>query len=146
MFYRQHKTFWYKFCNLKHFLKAENSEDIFASSCEQNSVTCHVTQSGTDRLSYYWNYAVTIGTTSRYCWLYFKTTLSTLGSRVWGKGDCGPFESPGRLVPSGTLVSIIEEEDLHMGIFGHLFEASLSNHIWFVIDNCPMSYYVFWVN
>ena len=27
MFYRQHKTFWYQFCNLKHFLKAENSED-----------------------------------------------------------------------------------------------------------------------
>ena len=53
MFYRQHKTFWYQFCNLKHFLKAENSEDIFASSCEQNSVTFHVTQSG---LSYYWNY------------------------------------------------------------------------------------------
>ena len=45
MFYRQHKTFWYQFCNLKHFLKAENSEDIFASLCEQNSVTCHVTQS-----------------------------------------------------------------------------------------------------
>ena len=45
MVYRQHKTFWYQFCNLKHFLKAENSEDIFASSCEQNSVTCHVTQS-----------------------------------------------------------------------------------------------------
>ena len=54
MFYRQHKTFWYQFCNLKHFLKAENSEDIFASSCEQNSVTFHVTQ--TLRLSYYWNY------------------------------------------------------------------------------------------
>ena len=48
MFYRQHKTFWYQFCNLKHFLKAENSEDIFASSCEQNSVTFHVTQSETE--------------------------------------------------------------------------------------------------
>ena len=45
MFYRQHKTFWYQFCNLQHFLKAENSEDISASSCEQSSVTCHVTQS-----------------------------------------------------------------------------------------------------
>ena len=50
MFYRQHKTFWYQFCNLKHFLKAENSEDIFASSCEQNSVTFHVTQSVTELL------------------------------------------------------------------------------------------------
>ena len=50
MFYRQHKTFWYQFCNWKHFLKAENSEDIFASSCEQNSVTCHVTQSETELL------------------------------------------------------------------------------------------------
>ena len=46
MFYRQHKTF----CNLKNFLKAENSEDVFAGSCEQNSVsvTCHVTQSETE--------------------------------------------------------------------------------------------------
>ena len=50
MFCRQHKTFWYQFCNLKHFLKAENSEDIFASSCEQNSVTFHVTQSVTELL------------------------------------------------------------------------------------------------
>ena len=50
MFYRQNKTFWYQFCNLKHLLKAENSEDIFASSCEQNSVTCHVTQSETELL------------------------------------------------------------------------------------------------
>ena len=50
MFYRQHKTFWYQICNLKHFLKAENSEDIFASSCEQNSVTFHVTQSETELL------------------------------------------------------------------------------------------------
>ena len=54
---------------------------------------------------------------SRYCWLYFKTTYTHLPvysrfqTRVWGKGDCGPFESPGRLVPSGTLVSIIEEEE-----------------------------------
>ena len=50
MFYRQHKTFRYQFCNLKHFLKAEISEDIFASSCEQNPVTCHVTQSETELL------------------------------------------------------------------------------------------------
>ena len=26
------KTFWYQFCNFKHFLKAENSEDSLASS------------------------------------------------------------------------------------------------------------------
>ena len=34
MFYRHNKTFWYQFCNSKHFLKAENSEDSLASSCE----------------------------------------------------------------------------------------------------------------
>ena len=33
MFYKQNKTFWYQFCNFKHFLKAENSEDSLASSC-----------------------------------------------------------------------------------------------------------------
>ena len=27
MFYRHNKTFWYQFCNFKHFLKAENSDD-----------------------------------------------------------------------------------------------------------------------
>ena len=32
MFYRQNKTFWYQFCNFKHFLKAESSEDRLASS------------------------------------------------------------------------------------------------------------------
>ena len=32
MFYRQNETFWYQFCNFKHFLKAENSEDSLASS------------------------------------------------------------------------------------------------------------------
>ena len=32
MFYRQNKTFWYQFCNFKHFLKPENSEDSLASS------------------------------------------------------------------------------------------------------------------
>ena len=30
-FYRQNKTFWYQFCNFKHFLKAENSEDSLTS-------------------------------------------------------------------------------------------------------------------
>ena len=33
MFYRHNKTFWYQFCNFKHFLKAENSEDSLASLC-----------------------------------------------------------------------------------------------------------------
>ena len=35
MFYRQHKTLWYQFCNFKHFLKAENSED---SLCVEFSI------------------------------------------------------------------------------------------------------------
>ena len=34
IFYR-HKTCWYQFCNFEHFLKAENSEDSLASSCEE---------------------------------------------------------------------------------------------------------------
>ena len=40
MFYRHNKTFWYQFCNSKHFLKAENSEDSLASlSCNLQSCT-----------------------------------------------------------------------------------------------------------
>ena len=35
MFYRHNKTFWYQFCNFKHFRKAENSEDSLASLCEE---------------------------------------------------------------------------------------------------------------
>ena len=41
MFYRHNKTFWYQFCNFKHFLnmlKAENSEDSLASSCLEFSI------------------------------------------------------------------------------------------------------------
>ena len=38
MFYRNSKTFWYQFCNLKHFLKTENSEDSLASSCVEFSI------------------------------------------------------------------------------------------------------------
>ena len=38
MFYRHNKTFWYQFCNFKHFLKAENSEDSLASSCVEFSI------------------------------------------------------------------------------------------------------------
>ena len=38
MFYRHNKTFWYKFCNFKHFLKAENSKDSLASLCVELSI------------------------------------------------------------------------------------------------------------
>ena len=38
VFYRHNKAFWYQFCNFKHFLKAENSEDSLASSCEELSI------------------------------------------------------------------------------------------------------------
>ena len=38
MFYRHNKTFWYQFCNFKHFPKAENSEDSLASSCVEFSI------------------------------------------------------------------------------------------------------------
>ena len=44
MFYRHNTTFWYQFCNSKHFLKAENSEDSLASSCEEFFISFHVTQ------------------------------------------------------------------------------------------------------
>ena len=44
MFYRHNKTFWYQFCNFKHFLKAENSADSLASSCEEFCIGFHVTQ------------------------------------------------------------------------------------------------------
>ena len=40
----QYKTLWYQFCNFKHFLKAENSEDRLASSCEELWIGFHVTQ------------------------------------------------------------------------------------------------------
>ena len=35
-----------------------------------------------------------------------KLHSSTLGSRVWGKGDCGPFESPLRRSSMGLWQSI----------------------------------------
>ena len=44
MFYRHNKTFWYQFCNFKHFLKAENSENSLASSCEEFCIGFHVSQ------------------------------------------------------------------------------------------------------
>ena len=37
------KTLWYQFCNFKHFLKAENSEDSLASSGEEFCIGFHVT-------------------------------------------------------------------------------------------------------
>ena len=44
MFYRQNKTFWYQFCNSKHFLKAENSEDSCQFVTQQaNGLFCHST-------------------------------------------------------------------------------------------------------
>ena len=48
MFYRQ--TFWYQFCNFKHFLKAQNSEDSLASSCEEFCFCNPVW----DCMGYYW--------------------------------------------------------------------------------------------
>ena len=42
--YKHHKPFWYQVCNFKHFLKAENSEDSLASSCEEFCIGFHVTQ------------------------------------------------------------------------------------------------------
>ena len=38
------QTFWYHFCNFKHFLKVKNSEDSLASSCEEFCISFHVTQ------------------------------------------------------------------------------------------------------
>ena len=38
MFYRHNKTLWNQFCNFRHFLKAENSEDSLASSCVELSI------------------------------------------------------------------------------------------------------------
>ena len=57
MFYRYNKTFWYQFCNFKHFLKAENSEDSLASSCVEFSIglSCNPV----------WDW-VTVGTTHRW--------------------------------------------------------------------------------
>ena len=51
------QTFWYQFCNFKHFLKAENSEDSLASSCVEFSIglSCNPVSD--------W---VTVGTTDQY--------------------------------------------------------------------------------
>ena len=43
MFYRQNKTFWYQFCNFKHFLKAENNEDSLASLWHSKPMVSSVT-------------------------------------------------------------------------------------------------------
>ena len=50
MLYRHNKTVWYQFCNFTHFLKAENSQDSLASSCEELWIGFHVTQNETGLL------------------------------------------------------------------------------------------------
>ena len=50
MFYRQNKTFWYQFCNFKHFLKAENSEDSLASSWHSKPMVSSVDSAWVDWL------------------------------------------------------------------------------------------------
>ena len=50
MFYRHNKTFWYQFCNFKHFLKADNSEDSLASWREEFCISFPVTQCETGLL------------------------------------------------------------------------------------------------
>ena len=70
MFYRHNRTFWYQFCNFKHFLKAENSEDSLASSCIELSIglSCNPV----------WDWVtdwVTVGTT---CWSSPKTARNFL--------------------------------------------------------------------
>ena len=59
LFYRHNKTFWYQFCNFKHFLLAENSEDSLASLCVELSIglSCNPVNASM-RLGYYWNYSV----------------------------------------------------------------------------------------
>ena len=48
---RQHKTLWYQFCNLKHFLRVFYN---LASSCDHFSITSHVTWS--DHIKTYYMY------------------------------------------------------------------------------------------
>ena len=38
-----------------------------------------------------------------------KLHSSTLGSRIWGKGDCCPFESPADIVNTTSSGALIEE-------------------------------------
>ena len=51
MLYRHNRTFWYQFCNFIHFLKAENSEDSLASSCEEFCIVLTQYETGTTNLS-----------------------------------------------------------------------------------------------
>ena len=77
MFYRQHKTLWYQFCNFKHFLKAENSQDSLASSCVEFSIglSCNPV----------WDW-VTIGTRVSVITASHKRTLtSTVHKLMWAK-------------------------------------------------------------
>ena len=41
MFYRQNKTFWYQFCNFKHFLKAWQFGQFVTQ--QANGLFCHST-------------------------------------------------------------------------------------------------------
>ena len=74
MFYRQHKTLWNQFCNFRHFLKAENSEDSLASSCEELSIglSCNPV----------WDW-VTVGTTSPAFFFFFFLVFSAPSFRVF---------------------------------------------------------------
>ena len=56
MYYRHNKTFWYQFCNFKHFLNAENSEDSLASLCEEFCISFRVTHYETGLTRYLHNH------------------------------------------------------------------------------------------
>ena len=43
------KILWYQFCNFKHFLKAENSEDSLANLCVEFSIGLSRSNSISDR-------------------------------------------------------------------------------------------------
>ena len=94
-FYRHNKTFWYQFCNFKHFLKAENSEDSSASWCEEFCISFPVTQYETGLLlelvchvtQYDW---VTVGTTDLKTW---KWRAAPKNLRQSGR-HIGPVKKP----------------------------------------------------
>ena len=71
MLYRHNKTFWYQFCNFKHFLKAENS---LASLCEDFCINFHVTQYETGLLLelHYTGWYTRSGISHVYLWVPHK--------------------------------------------------------------------------
>ena len=79
LYYRHNKTFWYQFCNFKHILKAENSEDSLASSCVEFSIglSCNPV----------WDWA-TVGTT-----LYYSRYKSCWPNCVGGTTKCFSIKS-----------------------------------------------------